>query len=713
MDAKAGLDDLKMSSGLDIGVVADPFATVSRSKESNVIGGRYHIITSNHIEYPASESAIVFHVEDKRVSDISITKEMNAGYHALVFSSKTLIRFKDALALMQAEIKSLVAPVSIGVTKIEDASKFPSIDNQECIVFIMPSPKYRSLEHIIQREEEKITYDLIVSKILPVVIDVLSEMHSLRIMHGYINASNIFITEGGNVLIGECVSEICGLQQNALYDTIDRAQCHAYAKYNKDFAADYYALGVAIFYVSTRKDLSKHDHLTIIRNKLIGGTFNYFRQESSVSDAFLDLIKGLTADDRALRWGEAKLKAIIDGVETSSSSLTDQSYLSRGITFNDRVHYSTKSLAHELQQDWAQAKAFVQQDKIQKWLDISVSQQRVIDMLDALRSTMKSRTDNAKTVAGREDEWVFKTIVILDPCGPVRGVKLPYNPHAIDTLIAYSFVFHNKDIMQLVIQAISHNILSIYDQLAEVYTEYTAFMTSTAKYFSELAVKLRKQGIVFGISRFIYDLNPYMPCQSNLLDGYICLTAGDVVRTLDKKKVPLSSILVASDIPNFIGSRMKLNSDIKGERISQITSISKDIVYKFLMLFAHVEFKMEIEELPFLSEQFSSMIKDRLKVIMRGKSNKEEMFKNLDQAVKTNQLGEVLKVAVDLDMLQKDAQEYTKALNRGMQIAKELYKYNNIYEMKKLSNKKGLNLAIKISLVLSSIASIITVAGVS
>ena len=666
---------------------------IGYSEVNNEVSGKYKIVTSAPLNQFSTECVNAYDVQEViNLGGIS-NEKIESPYYALVFRNNTPSRVEDAENLKQLRLFNFMSPIETGITRIDSTGAINYIA-------IMQKASGKSLKEIIN-SGKRFSEEFLFTNIISPINDALNHIHKRGVVHGAVNPDNIFIDNDSNMaVLGECISNVCGASQSTFYDTIERGQSNTCAKGSKDTTADYYALGMTIFFLVAGKEPSSEDSYTLIRKKLFEGTYNYIRQESSLTGKIGDLIKGLVLDDRKLRWKYSDIDSLLKGGEYNIPS-SDPSYLSRAIIFNDKDHFSRRSLAHELYVNWESGKEFVKTDKISKWLDISASQQKVIEAIDLLNLSMSKGVSGGQKVFSREDEHLIKVIIMLDPDGPIRlPGSVTFSKDAINILLAYTLANGQQEIMKAVINVILSNIIAIYEQVSATYSDQS--YKASVKTLTKKVNDIKKTGLGFGLERFIYDINPSLPCQSHIIGDDFCVSLRDILEILNNKGMTIDEISSSKNLACFVASKIDLKTDIRIRELMGFPILENSKIYQYLVLLATAQEKTKsTESLQRLATAFETGITGLLDSLMRGKATKKRLYDRLGNTARSGDLVELYKVATNTEYLEKDKQGYSNAIKRSSEIADEIFKCNDVKETQRRAKNVSLAFAVKLSYVIS------------
>jgi serine/threonine protein kinase len=651
----------------------------------NLIAGKYEILTNSPISSLTTEFVTAYDVQEISTNGTVINEDK---YYAIVHHNNFPARLGEILILKKFNVDNFIYPVEYGVCPI-------GINETMHFVTILPKVIGKPIRKIIEAGV-KLDQNFILNKILEPLLKVLKLLHQSGITHGSINPDNIYINENAEFTLGNCISEICGYSQSAFYETVSRAQALKYGKGNGSNSDDYYSLGMTVFYLLTGKDITNTDDLEIIRSKLYLGTYAFLNELSTLNGNMSDLIKGLVVDNAEIRWSYTDVESLLQRRSYNINNVVDKSFTSRAIVFNGREHYSRRSLAHDLTANWDLAKDFVKTDKIKKWLEASISEEKVLEAIETVNLTKIL----GNKLFSSDDEKLIKYIIILDPEGPIRIKNVAFHKDGIGPVLVFSINYGLTDTTKIIANALFIQMFSIYESLSTIFgkPEYHQHLIQ----LNRCSDFIKRTEMCFGLERCIYDLNPTLPCQSHVIKNEFCIGVEDILKYIEDHDIPFEELTNKKNISCFIASKLGIFSDIKQKELDEFPTIQKSRAYQFLGLLATAQKYTKTSKLPNITETLKNSVLEVLNIALKSNSVKKIFFDKLHNAAKSQDLIQFQKMASNPDFIRNDIKGYGDAIRRGAEIAMEIYGYNNRSSIDYDIRKKSLKLAIRFSYVLCS-----------
>ncbi len=652
-----------------------------KSQQADVIANKYHINTNIVLPKLSSEFADAYAVRHINGDQTS--------FYALVFKPDYQVRLQEIMILKNSLLTNHLAPLEYGIVQLSNST--PKLAT------IMPKPKGQTLRQFLY--EHKVDQHFILHKLLISLLDTLHKMHRLGVVHGRVNPDNIYITPQQNIILGECVSDLYSFSQLPAYETPGQLQCHRYGLGNGDNSNDFYALGILLFYAISMQDFLDTDKAAILASKLADGTVGFLNKYYHLSGELSDVIIGLVTDDKDKRW---QYEAVWNFLQHGQYNLpTAPANFDRGLTFCDHEVFSLPALADLLASKWNEAREFIKKDTLIRWVAYVAKNQDLIDALAELRDQVRVKTSVQKLFS-REDEWLIKTIILLDPYGPLRLKDITFYKDGIGTMFLHGLRLGLVDITQSIANCIFVDLCSFYEHAANKLKD-PGLVTNIAQ-LKNAHTNFRKSGFSFGIERAIYDLNPLLPCQSPLIDNQWCLSVYDVITYIEGAGKKQAELIANKNLITFIASRIECEQEYKFKEGRKYNDITQSKQAQALTLFATAQKKLNIPSLPKLTHTFKEQIQALLEEVMHNKTFKTQLFAYMDLAAESGQLFALVEAITTEGYLDKDFEGYAKALKRTDAILNEMKQMQKTEIIEREARAAGKKFAVNLGYFISGFA---------
>lgn len=663
------------------------------SETANIVAKKYEIeVYKGKIEEFSSPQADAYPVRN--------VEDGKEDYYCLIYNKNIPTRLAEIIALKAVHIPNLVSPLEIQIVPLgEQGEKF--------LCVVCKKPKGISLKELVKSKRE-FSYQYLLKKVISPINKILSSLHNIKIVHGRINPSNIYLDENDELTIGECISGIVGLSQHDAYETIGRAQCHKYGKGEGDKSIDYYALGMTIASIISKRFFEEVEHINLIESKLQNGTFSFLNNHYPFGGTMSDLLRGLVTDNNDVRWGYKEIENILMDGSYSLPNVFEKSALPRPVIFKEKEYFHKEALIYDLVQNWEDAKLFIKQSLLSKWLDISATEQATIEALESLQETFKKRF-SSYSLFSKDDEHLMKVLIILDPNGPIRYKNTIFYKDGIGPLLVYSMVNQVNELAQFIANCLYVDLYSFYEQIANWFKDKKYL--SGVHEFRQVTSNIKKGGYGFGIERCCYDLNISLPCQSHVLGRELCYGVGDVLKYLDNENVNIDEILSKKNLLCFVASKLELFEEFRVTKLPNFYMIEKDKTFVSLMILGIAQEKVRMKKLKNLSGLYAEKIKAILETIIKGELNKKNIFSSIDKIKSEGNLNLIKQSATDIKFLEQDVKGFSEAVARVEVINGELDQLRNRFNIERQARENGLKLAVKISYFIALISIILAIIG--
>ena len=483
--------------------------------------------------------------------------------------------------------------------------------------------------------------EFITKKIVEPINDILKTLAEEELSHGNINPNNIFVdTTDDNVRIKllEPVSEPCGLSQFHQCETIHRAQAIPLGKGENTIKDDYFALGVLVFYCMFG-DLpdAKGDLLEYINRRLTIGTYGTYLGNTEVTTRMVDILRGLLNDITEERWGYEQVHEWVKGKRFNLIRPTFRKESVRSYALDVKKHFTRRSLANHYFQMWDAASADIRSKKIMKWLELSVGKQNQADEIGAIITS----TGGEKSRSHRDDdELVAKILIILDPTAPIRYRNIASHIDGLGVVLANAWANRNQAELQELKEMFSLN-LADFKVVKDIYTD----RSSERWLLQRLHTFINIEAYGFGIERCLYDLNPGLPCQSQLLGNQFVIELGHLIHYLNDNAARLAEFdPVDRHVAAFIAGRLEISQplEVKVPGIS-LNRVLREKMVRLTLLY-YVQKRTNVSRLTGLTEWIANNLEDDFKDTINSISLKDAFSKDLAKAGKSGSVSSILEV---------------------------------------------------------------------
>ena len=437
----------------------------------------------------------------------------------------------------------------------------------------------------------------------------------------------------------------------------------------------------------------------IIHRKFLHGSPNFLISESSTTNTISNIFMGLCNDNEEVRWNHSKLDNYLESKQVSPKNLVNPDYMSRAIVFRKKEFYSCKALAYSMSQYPDEAKNFIKTDKIQKWLSNFKSQAKTAELVVSVNYI------GPRSHSFSDEEKLIKVLLVLDPTGPIRSRTITFMPDGFATELLIAFNTNNSENLHSLIGFFTSGLSAFYSEALENLPY--SHINRKINFISDKISLMKSSDPGFGIERAVYDLNPYLTCQTLFLKQCYCIGLADAVNFIDKNNISYKDIASKKNCTSFLAAKLNGNHSFRIMKLEQVSSLFKNRVLQNVNILAQCQQKTKLNQLPNILKNVKDEICELIDENCMSVSIKKRIFDNIINAEKTGSLFEILKAATPVDLIQQDDEGYSNALRRGAELSFKIFSFNNRDNVNSLIRSKSLSLAIKLSYVLCSFLFII------
>ena len=370
--------------------------------------------------------------------------------------------------------------------------------------------------------------DLIRSVIRPVV-PILEDLSSVVVTHRAMRADNLFYADEtrSSVVLGECVSAPPAYSQPVIYETVESAMAMPAGRGAGDRSDDLYALGVLLVVLLFGGDpfagMTAHD---IITRKIEKGSYAALLGQVRLPGEVVEPIRGLLNDDPSARWDAEDLMTWLDGrkVATRQTKLTVRT--ARPFNFMDEDYWTLRSLGHAMNNEWAEARKVVYEDRFVDWIERNLPQK---DGTENVAMRVRAILSIASGGEHGEDQTLSRMLMALDPSAPIRFRDFSCMPESLGQALALGFAQPNMT--ETLTEVIDGRLVSFW---LEMQPAAQPIFVQIKKSVDMMTFFKKKQGWGFGYERILYQLNPTWACQSPIFDDYIVCDARQLMNGLER-----------------------------------------------------------------------------------------------------------------------------------------------------------------------------------
>lgn len=439
-----------------------------------------------------------------------------------------------------------------------------------------------------ERDGVKISEFDMPKKVLEPLSEALQQLSGHKITHRAVRADNFFYMdkERNSVVLGECVTAPPGADNPPIFETIERSMASPGGRGKGELTDDLYALAVSIvFIVQGSNPVSNLSEEELINSRVVQGTYGTLSTGSRIPMSLLEPLRGLLSDTLDERWTMEELEMWLDGQRLTPLQKKAKPKLENPFTFSGHDHVTTRTLARAMALNVGEAAKVVKDGQLESWLRRYLKEEF---MANKVKETAELAEIHKTEVQGMDDYVVAKACIILDPTSPIRFKGISFMPEAFGTAMAVELL--RRGDAQIAAETVLRGIPGIWMGAQKgVRQESSPF----SKTFNKARLILQNNDSGYGIERCLYELNPSLPCQSQLIVHDYIVGIRELLPALDEaaNRVDTKTKPVDRHIAAFIAARF--DHDI-GPHINAQNSPQKDqSLIGMLSLLAVMQWRMK------------------------------------------------------------------------------------------------------------------------
>ena len=663
-----------------VGVTA-PRHLVGGSPDINVpdqpvdVNNRYQVFPARPIPELDSPSARAYEALDRQDSQIRLM--------ALVPLPGIPVRRSEIDEILGHQIPGILALIDTGV------AEWPHFGRQ-ALVLLFERPIGGRVVDVFKSDLPDFKKVDVARALVDSVLKGLRQLASRGLVHHAIRPDNLFFMdeEQTQIAIGEFVSAPPSFDQPVAFETIERAMAAEPGRGVGNLSDDLYSFGATLAFLVQNQNpvrgMSKED---LILAKIVHSSHQTLVGRHMLTIRFLELIRGLLADDPTQRWGYDEIDQWMNGrrvAPTQSTVVRAQ----RPFRFGNVDHIQPRSLAYVMSRRRESAIKLIKDGTLETW---------VLRGLDdkEMASSIRGRVEFAESEKNPEDKdelLLTRVLLVLDSLAPVSYKTLTFFPGGVGALLAMEMM-HDGDIRTLA-EALQRDVPQIWFEaqiggMAQNFGEQTNFQ--------RLRLNLQKMAAGYGLERILYEMNTGLACKSPLLStAYVSdiedlLPAlNDAERHVDSKQKPIDRHLAAfiaaragSDTENFI--------DAFADRDEAVSSMA------VLKLYSHLQSRHGPDVLLGLTRWIGGQVGAIIR-LYHSRATRQQLESEIPSIVRRGRLPELLAVLDNAELRHNDRTGFTAAVTEFQKAEAEI---NEVLATSRPSSDHVQRTARKVAAVLS------------
>ena len=572
------------------------------------------------------------------------------------------------------------------VPRIEDAKKYSKIINPNMATLVLHGPVYwppagqeryvfiylDNLGQPILDQQGPAALgwkqDDVMKIIVKPMVNVLQDFADKDFVHGGIRPNNMFDARASGmpkkVILGDCLSTPASYVQPSLYEPIERAMADPIARGEGTLADDLYAFGISLAVCLRSNDpLAGKSEDEVIRKKIIHGSYAAVTGKDRFKGEILELLRGLLHDDPSQRWTIDEVLTWMDGRRLSPKQALIRKKASRPLAFSGEKYMLAQTLAMDVGTNPTETKRIIEDDSLMQWVQRSLED---VDTMEKVEAAV-ANAQKSGTGPGYEARLVSQLSAALDTVAPLRFKNMCFTGDGMGTALAEAIVL--KQDVRVFSEILTSGIML--DWIASQTNPNLDITALFSRYeLCKRVVKVPKSGD--GLERCLYILSPEAPCLSETLDRYfisgperMLIAFEDMCRRKKAQSMFLDRHCVAY--------LMQRDPKVIEPYIFEINvGEEHKTALANLKCLADIQRLYKVDDLPHLTEYFATCLASVYERY-HDRNVRDKIKDRIEEIADGGDLGKMVAVLDNIDLINKDAKAYRKALEEfsGLQQEKE------------------------------------------
>ena len=468
-----------------------------------------------------------------------------------------------------------------------DTIDWPPLGERSMVV-IYELPLGGRVMDAFERDGVKISEFDMPKKVLEPLAEALQKLSAHKVTHRAVRADNVFYMdkERNTVVLGECVTAPPGTDNPPVFETIERSMASPGGRGNGEFEDDLFALAVSIvFIVQGSNPVANLGADELINSRVVLGSYGTLSTGSRIPMSLLEPLRGLLSDNLEERWTMEELGMWLDGQRLTPLQKKAKPKLENPFTFAGHDHVTTRTLARALALNVEEGAKVIKDGQLESWLRRYLKEEI---MANKVKETAELAEIHKTEVQGMDDYVVSKTSIILDPTSPIRFKGFAFMPEAFGPAMAVEML--RRGDAQTAAESVLRGIPGVW---MNAQMDNKQESSPLARTFNRVRLILQNNDTGYGIERCLYELNPSLPCQSQLIVHDYVVGIKELLPALDEaaNRVDTKTMPVDRHVAAFIAARF--DHDI-GPHMNALNVPKKDqSLIGMLSLLAVMQWRMK------------------------------------------------------------------------------------------------------------------------
>ncbi|NQU60267.1 MAG: hypothetical protein HQ512_03980 [Rhodospirillales bacterium] len=665
---------------------AEPAVPLPQPAGSGVlVNDRFFVDISKPIPELDTPSAKAFTVEDRR--------EIGRPLYALVCTPGLPTRIDAMIELKGFALDGLLTLVEWEVVD------WPLLD-QRSMVVIYDRPLGGRVLETMEAGTYKVTEYDFPRRIMEPLVEGLKNIAALNIPHREIRPGNVFFKDKDLQLavLGDCVTVPPGFDQPSLFEPIDRGMAPPSGRGLGGLPEDVYSLGATLVVLMLGYNpVGRISEEEMLAAKMEQGSYAAICSSARLPIALLEPLRGMLNDTLEERWGLEELEGWLSGKKQASIKQIPIVKSEFSYAFEGYNHVTPRTLARYLSRHRDKAMQVINDEALMGWLRRGLDDPGRADGVKAAVDTARLHKDEPE---GSDDFVIAKVCMVLDPKAPIRYKGLSFMPDGFGTAMAVELL--RKGDVTLPMEVLAQDIPNLWYGLQK--SVFPGASTQQIE-FAKLKGYFNIKQMGYGFERCLYETNPSLPCQSNILIKDYVYDIEDLLPALDaaSKRVDANTKPIDGHIAAFLAAHFE--EDLLPHLRALAAPNEETATIGMLSLLAFLQWKLRIKSLLGLSSWVGGLLGPAINTY-HSRTTRREIEKEIPGLVRKGSLPELFDLIDNAVNRQTDSDGYIEACREYADAEMEIRDIQGSgTELLTKAERMGKQTAAVISIILSMIVS--------
>ena len=492
-------------------------------------------------------------------------------------------------------------------------------------------------------------------RVMAPLVEGIKSMSAVDIPHRAIRPRNVFFTdeEMQTIVLGDCATAPAGFDQPPMFETVERAMASPGGRGRGGLADDIYSLGATlVVLILGFNPLARMSEDEMLKAKMEQGSYAAICGNARIPIPLLEPLRGMLNDVPEDRWGLDELEGWLEGRKQASIRQAPITKSEFPYDFEGRKHITPRSLARDLARNREKAIEALKDEHFNTWLRRGLGD---LNRAEGIKAAFDLAALHKDEPQGTDDFLISKCCIILDPRAPIRYKGFSFMPDGFGPAMAVEILRRGDP--QIPYEVLSYEIPSVWYGLQQ-----TVFPGASVQQREYLQMKgfLNIPDPGYGWERCLYEINPTLPCQSEIIvkdyiiDIETLLPALDAAANhMDTKKPPMDRHVAAFISANF-------EEDIHPHLKALAAPSQETSTIGMLSLLAFLQWKLRLDALFGLSSWVGGLLGPAINTY-HSRTTRRDIEKDIPRLVRKGSLPELFDLIDNADRRKSDHEGFAVA----------------------------------------------------